>query len=75
MERTEKRPRFDISNLYEYRRGSIAVVDGSTGYMRCMRCKRAWWSRVRRGGGYERGSWTCQYCGASSKDRVTWQAG
>jgi hypothetical protein len=70
MEMPRKGRRFDISSLYEYRRGSIAVVDGSTGYMRCMRCKHTWWSRLRRGGGYELGSWTCHYCGASSKDRV-----
>ncbi len=56
---------------YEYRRGSIEVVDSRTGGMRCRECGSVWWSSLRHGGGYHRGSWTCHDCGANSKGSVS----
>jgi hypothetical protein len=52
---------------YEYRRGSIAVVDRSSGLFVCLECGTGWWAMLRSGGYYCRGSWTCHHCGASSK--------
>ena len=52
---------------YEYRRGSIEVLDSSSGAMRCRECGATWLANLRGGGKYYRGSWTCFNCGASSK--------
>jgi hypothetical protein len=54
---------------YEYRRGHIEVITSSTGEMRCRECGAVWWSNLRRGGLYCRGSWTCHNCGANSKGK------
>ena len=56
-----------ISKDYDYRRGHIEVVDSSSGKMRCDNCNTVWWSSLRAGGLYHRGSWTCHNCGANSK--------
>jgi hypothetical protein len=52
---------------WEYRKGWIAVHNSSTGEMQCLNCNAVWWSNLRSGGYYCRGSWTCHNCGANSK--------
>lgn len=54
---------------YEYRRGAIEVLDSRTGHMRCSVCGADWWSSLKHGGRYYRGSWTCYSCGANTKSK------
>lgn len=54
---------------YAYRRGPIAMVSTHTGHMQCLKCGAEWWANTRTGGKLYRGSWTCQHCGAGSKDK------
>lgn len=56
---------------YEFRRGYIEVLDSSSGHMRCAKCGAVWWSNLRSGGKYHRGSWTCHSCGANSKGKIS----
>jgi transcription elongation factor Elf1 len=50
----------------ENRQGHI-LIDSFTGKFRCLECGNEWYSNLLHGGGYVRGSKTCDKCGANSK--------
>ncbi len=54
---------------YEYRRGQIAVLDVSMSLLQCQECGTEWIARLKPGGGFYRGAWTCHQCGANSKGK------
>jgi hypothetical protein len=55
------------NKAYDLKRGRIALVNRSTGDMRCLKCGALWRATFGAGGRYRRGSWACHTCGASSE--------
>jgi hypothetical protein len=53
-----------VQKDYEYRRGHIEVVNGTTGELRCRECGAVWREPLQ--AGRLRGVWGCDNCGANS---------